>query len=168
MGFFSERLRDDHELGRFRSGNATLDAWLHDHARRADRAGTGRTYVWMEETGAVVAYYTLAPHVVRRSDIPAKTGRGSPDAIPSILLARLALATSLQGEGWGSVLLVDALGVAVGAVRKAGGRIVVVDAVDDEAAGFYEHHGFAPVSDNPRRLVMKASDAAKTLGLAWP
>lgn len=168
MRFFSERLRDDHELGRFRSGNATLDAWLHDHARRADRAGTGRTYVWTDETGEVVAYYTLAPHVVRRSDMPKKTGRGSPDAIPSILLARLALATSLQDEGWGSVLLVDALGVAVEAVRKVGGRVVVVDAIDDDAVGFYEHHGFSPVPENPRRLVMKGGDAARTLGLDRP
>lgn len=167
MGLFSERLREDHELGRFRSGNTTLDAWLHDHARRADRAGTGRTYVWTDEAGDVVAYYTLAPHVVRRSDMPRKTGRGSPDAIPSILLARLALATSLQGQGWGSILLVDALGVAVEAVRKVGGRLLVVDAIDDDAVGFYEHHGFARVPDNPNRLVMKASDAAKTLGLAW-
>lgn len=100
--------------------------------------------------------------------MPTKTGRGSPDAIPSILLARLALATSLQGEGWGSVLLVDALGVAVEAVRKVGGRLLVVDAIDDDAVGFYEHHGFSEVPENPRRLVMKASDAARTLGLHWP
>lgn len=64
--------------------------------------------------------------------------------------------------------MVDALGVAVEAVKKAGGRLIVVDAIDEDAAGFYAHHGFVPAPENPRRLVMKAGDAARTLGLAWP
>lgn len=166
MRFFSERLRDDHVLSEFDSGNDALDDWLRSHARHADRVGTGRTYVWTDEEGAVVAYFTLTPHVVRRDEVPKRVERGSPDAIQAILLARLALAASLQGGGWGGVLLTDVLGVAVEAVTKVGGRLIVVDAVDPEAADFYEHHGFLPVPGNPHRLVMKASDAARTLGIA--
>jgi hypothetical protein len=46
-----------------------------------------------------VAYFSLASHLVVRADLPAKLGRGSPDAIPAVLLARLALDRSLRGRG---------------------------------------------------------------------
>lgn len=167
---FRERLRPDHDLTAFSSGDATLDHWLHRSALTADRAGTARTYVWVDEFGAVRAYFSLVPHVVRRADLPAKLGRGSPDLIPAVLLARLALAEKLHGqpERWGTVLLLDALHVAVTAIRRVGGRLIVVDAIDDKAKSFYEHHDFKPVSSDPYRLVLKASDVARALDVPWP
>jgi hypothetical protein len=35
--------------------------------------------------------------------------------------------------------------------------LIVVDAIDDEAAAFYRRHGFAPVKGSPNRLVLKIS-----------
>jgi GNAT superfamily N-acetyltransferase len=166
--FFSERLRSDHDVSRFSCGQHALDEWLKRYALNADRAGTGRTYVWTDQSGEVVAYYTLAPHIVRRAQAPARVARGSPDAIPSILLGRLALHRSLQGHGWGGALLADALTVALEAIQKVGGRLITVDAIDRRAAAFYQHFGFLPVPGRPSRLVIKASTAAKSLSLRWP
>lgn len=166
--FFRERLRHEHDPSRFTSGNDVLDAWLTEHALRADRSGSARTYVWIDDGDRVVAYYSLAPHIIRREELSSSFGRGSPDRIPSILLARLALDRSLQGQGMGGALLADALAVAVEAIQKAGGRLIVVDAIDETAAAFYEHHGFLAVPDNAFRLVLKASSAARSLGLSWP
>ena len=53
------------------------------------------------------------------------------------------------------------------AIAIAGGRIIVVDALDDRAAAFYRHFGFATVAPGADRLVMKASRAAATLGVEW-
>lgn len=113
-----------------------------------------------------VAYFTLAPHLVRRSDVPARVGRGSADIIPAILLARLALSRDLHGqpERWGTMLLLDALAVAVDAIGRVGGRLIVVDAIDADARRFYEHHGFVAAPTSGGRLLLKASDAAKALG----
>lgn len=166
--FFGERLRQDHDLGPFSSGKEALDVWLKKHALHADRSGTGRTYVWVDESGRVVAYFTLAPHLVRREELSASVARGSPDAIPSILLARLALERSLHGQGWGATLLADALTVALEAMRRAGGRLIVVDALDPDAVAFYEHHGFTVIPGTPHRLVIKASAAARSLSVRWP
>ncbi|MGH9891704.1 MAG: GNAT family N-acetyltransferase [bacterium] len=116
----------------------------------------------------VVGYYTLAPHVVDRGDVQKKASRGAPDRVPSILLARLALAEHLQGQGHGGELLAEALDRALDGIRRIGGRVIVVDAIDDRAASFYEHHGFKAKPMEPRRLFTKASDAARTLGEAWP
>jgi GNAT superfamily N-acetyltransferase len=130
--------------------------------------GTARTRVWVAARQAVVAYFSLAPHLVTRSDIDRRLGHGSPDAIPSILLARLALDRSRQGRGEGSLLLVDALTMAIEGMRDLGGRLIVVDAIDATAADFYRKHGFTPCPGRPDRLVIKASDAAVSLGLPWP
>ena len=130
--------------------------------------GTARTRVWIDLQDAVIAYFSLAPHLVMRDDVDRRLGRGSPHAIPSILLARLALDRRRQGRGEGSLLLVDALSVAIEGMRDVGGRLIVVDAIDDNAAAFYRRHGFSPCPGRPDRLVMKASDAAVSLGLPWP
>lgn len=130
------------------------------------RSRSARTWVWIDEAGAVAAYYSLAPHSVVREEMPSKVGRGSPRVIPAILLAKLALGEQWQGHGLGAVLLADALSTAVEAMRSIGGRLIVVDAIDDAAAAFYEHHGFAKATAN--RLVMKASSAASSLGVDWP
>lgn len=73
----------------------------------------------------------------------------------------------LHGQGLGAELLVHALTTIVVAARSAGGRLVVVDAVDEDAASFYRAHDFQPSTD-PRRLIMKLSTAARALDLTWP
>lgn len=156
----------DHTLDRFRCGNEDLDEWLARHARTATGQGT-RTYLLIDDA-RVVGYFAVAPHLLRREDAPRKLGRGAPREIPAILLAKLALDSSVQGQGLGSDLLVSALGIVVEAARKAGGRIVVVDAVHDDARAFYEHHDFQPLPGQPLRLTMKLSTAARALGLPWP
>ncbi len=168
MDFRTERLNSDHDLDPFSSGHEVLDAWLRDHARTADAKGTGRTYVLVYRGGLVAGYYTLAPHVIRREALPKKIGRGSPNAIPAISLARLALDENFQRRGLGSTLLVNALTRAIEAMRAVGGRVIVVDAIDATAAAFYRHHDFRPLPNSPLRLVVKASDVAHTLKLPWP
>lgn len=166
-GCVDTRLTAEHELATFRSGQDTLDRWLKDSALNAEKMGTARTRLWIA-TERVVAYYSLSPHVVARAEVDRRVGRGSPDSIPAILLARLALDASRQGRGEGSILLVDALSVALGGMRKVGGRLIVVDAVDRKAAAFYAAHDFTACPGRPDRLVLKASDAAASLGLPWP
>jgi len=41
---------------------------------------------------------------------------------------------------------------------------VVVDAIDEAAATFSEHHGFIAVPGNRQRLVQKTRDIAAALG----
>lgn len=165
--YFSERLTAAHALDGFRCGRPLLERWLLSSALAADRAGTARTFVWRDGR-QVVAYFSLCPHELRRETLPRGLAHGAPNSIPSILLARLALHEELQGRGLGAQLLVDALGRAVSAVSAAGGRFIVVDALDRAAAEFYEHHGFRRLPAVDQRLVMKATDAARSLGLGVP
>ena len=162
--FVSEPLRTEHDLSSFDSGQATLDEWLRTSAAHAEAMRTARTFVWHAGDQRVMAYFSLAAHLVVRAQLPRKTGRGAPDSIPAILLARLALDRTLQGRGLGGELLWDALSRAVAASQLAGARVVVVDAIDAGAVRFYQHHGFIQVPGNPNRLVQKISDITAALG----
>lgn len=162
-----ERLTAAHEVDTFSCGNEELDLWLSQSALSADRAGTARVYVSLD-AGRIVGYFALLPHHVRRADIPPGIGRGAPDTIPGFLLARLAVAEELQGGGRGGDLLALALKKVLDAIVLGGGRLIVVDAIDERAAGFYRHHGFRPTPTDPARLVMKASTAAASLRIDWP
>ena len=74
MAFTSEELLPDHNCTRLHSGNDALDAWLRDHALHASAMNTGRTFVWHVGDGVVVAYFTLAAHLVAREAVPKRTG----------------------------------------------------------------------------------------------
>ncbi len=157
----------DHVLDGFRCGNE-LDDWLIHSARNAVGQGTRTWVVVDDDDGAVAGYFAVAPHLVNRDEVPKSIGRGAPRRIPAVLLAKLALAESLHGQGLGTELLMVALETILHAARQAGGRLVVVDAIDDAARGFYEHHDFRPLPDNGHRLVIKLSTVARALEVDWP
>lgn len=163
MNLVSEALGDHHDLTHFTSGQPSLDTWLAQHARGAEARRVSRTFVWHHGDNMVVGYYTLAAHILVKDQLPRALGRGSPERIPAALLARLALDRSLKGQGLGSVALAEALGRVVGATKVVAARFVVVDAIDDTAARFYEHHGFTLVPGT-MRLVQRLSDVAAALG----
>lgn len=165
----SAALTAEHELDLFASGQPTLDQWLRDRARTAHAQGTARSWVWTEAgSNQVVAYFSIAPTQVTRAELTSSQAGGI-SAVPAYLLARLALDQSLRGQGLGSELLVDALSRIVAAADVAGGRLIVVDAIDEAAAGFYARHDFQPVKDAgaayPRRMVMKIATARRALAL---
>lgn len=125
---------------------------------------TAQTFVWHDGDGVVLAYYSLTAHLLQRDELPHRLGRGGPRQIPAVLLARLALDGSLHGQGLGGALLADALRRVVAATETVAARFVVVDAIDERAAAFYEHHGFRRLPQTSR-LVAKVADIGAALGV---
>lgn len=155
--FVSEQFGDHHDASTFDSGVPDLDDWLRKSARDSDGRAITRTYVWHGD-GEVVAYYSLMPYLIERGTLSGKQGRGLPDAIPCYLLAKLALSVDLQGRRLGAALLAEALSRAVDAAASVGGRFVVADAIDDQAASFYARMGFGELPGQPDRLVLRVKD----------
>lgn len=146
-----------HDVEGFSCGEVGLDAWLREHAAVADRRRTSRTWVWVDDQDRVRAYFALVAHVVARGDVPSRVGRGGPAEIPAVLLAKLALDVTLQGKGLGSLLVADALERVLVATDIVGARLVVVDALSPDLAGFYERMGFRRIPDS-LLLVQKVAD----------
>ncbi len=159
---------DHHDADAFDSGEPTLDEWLRQHAAGADARRTARTFVWTRTAdpdqgrAPVVAYYSLTGHRLVRDELPRRIARGSPDEIPAVLLARLAVDRGAQGQGLGGAVLAEALGRIVEATGIVAARFVVVDALHEHAAAFYEHHGFTRIPGT-LRLIQKISDIAAAL-----
>lgn len=159
----SGRLTENHDRDTFDCGNEVLNRWLTDQALRAEQAGVSATTVWTRAPDRrVVAYHSISPTVLRRDELPSRSMAGGYTTVPGYLLGRLALDRTLHGQGLGSQLLIDALGRIVSACSKGGGRVIVVDAIDDAAAAFYKHHDLTPVAGT-NRLVMKVATARAAL-----
>jgi GNAT superfamily N-acetyltransferase len=158
-----ERLDVHHDLTQFDSGRPELDSWLVRHALSAQQMDSVRTFLLVRR-GHVDGYFSLTMGSVLRADAPSKLVRGLPAyPIGMVLLARLAVDGRAQGQGLGSLLLAEALRKAVTAGEAAAARLVVVDAVDDQAASFYAHHGFIATPDHPLRLYRRMTDIRASL-----
>jgi len=158
-----ERLGAHHDTNAFDSGNDELDGWLQRHALAAQQMDSARTFVLMRD-GKVVGYFSLTMGSVLREDAPARLVRSLPAYhVGMVLLARLAVHRSEQSKGLGGLLLAEALRKAVDAGEAAAARLVVVDAIDDNAVDFYRRHGFVPAPGHDRRLYRRMKDVRVSL-----
>jgi predicted N-acetyltransferase YhbS len=128
---------------------------------------TARTFVLHNGDRRVIGYYSLALGRVQEEELPSPVARGGPRVVPVVLVARLAVDREAQGRGLGGELLWDAMSRAFAANALAAARAIVVDAVDEQAASFYEHFGFIPVASVapfPLQLAIKMSSVERNLG----
>lgn len=152
----------------FRCGVASLDTWLVEHAPGADAAGSARTYVALDdEQDRVVGYHALTVASLEREEATGRASRGMPhDAIPAMLLARLAVDESVQGEGVGATLLADAMQRTLLVAEETGIRLLLVHAVDEDASSFYLHYGFEASPSDPMNLQLLIEDIRATINTA--
>ena len=158
-----ERLDAHHDLSTFDSGDDELDGWLRRHGLAAQQMDSARTFVLTKQE-RVVGYFSLTMGSVLRQHAPAKLVRGLPAyPVGMVLLARLAVDRREQGSGLGGTLLAAALRKAVAAGEAAAARLVVVDAIDENAARFYERYGFIPAPEHRLRLYRRMKDIVRSL-----
>jgi ribosomal protein S18 acetylase RimI-like enzyme len=162
-----EPLADKHDLSRFSNGiHPSLDEWPRERARSSE-ALSARTYVvcTADEPERVVGYFSISAAVEQRNALPsAKLRRGMPEQVPLLLIGRLAIDAAWRGRSVGSALLADALRRCLAASRIAGVRGVVAHAIDDEAVGFYERHGFMRCPLGERVMLMPIETVRSLVG----
>lgn len=149
-------LEERHNCEPFCCGEPVLDTWLKIRARKNEASGASRTYVITRDND-VVGYYSLAVGSVSHTIVPGKMRRNMPDPIPVMLLARLAVDTSLQGQGIGHALLRDAMLRTEQAAHIAGIRAILVHALHERARLFYVNCGFTPSPINELTLMLPLS-----------
>lgn len=158
-----------HDTASFTCGNATLDLYVQTTITRDEHQHTAAAYVLVDPAAPsrVLGYFTLNSFAFARGQARRRDrdrSLGGYDPVPAVLIGRLALDRSVQGQGLGSVLLVFALDRVL-AIRDAiGVAVVIVHAIDDAAASFYEHHGFTRFRDEPHHLYYPLATFAASLG----
>ena len=163
--FGPEPLEPRHDASSFDCGAPALNDYLIDRALTDARAGKSQTQVACRGD-SVVAYYSLAAGSVEASAATERAAtRQGRQPIPVIVLARLAVDLSEQGNGLGEQMLVQALARSADAASLIGVRAVLVHAKDATARGFYERYGFEPSPTHPLHLLLLMKDIRKTLGV---
>jgi predicted N-acetyltransferase YhbS len=158
-----ELLDPDHELSAFSCGKPSLDNWLKTRALTNQQRGFTVVIV-VHEGGRVVGYYGLAPTAVVPNVMPRSVRTGQPpNPVPCLLLGQLAVDLGWTGRGIGSGLLKHAFIRCIAAADLVGGRAVVVNAVDEEAAEYWRRCGFIPSRDSSFVLFRSIADIAASV-----
>jgi GNAT superfamily N-acetyltransferase len=161
-----EPLSAAHDVSQFSSGKPPLDHWLKIRALSNQEKGFTAVMV-VHEAGRVVGYYGLAPTAVTPVTLPRSIRTGQPpDPVPCLLLGQLATDLGWAGKGIGTGLLFHALERCVVAAGLVGGRALMVNAVDENAAAFWRRRGFIPSRDDPFILFRSIADIAASLAEA--
>jgi GNAT superfamily N-acetyltransferase len=157
-----EKLTPDHDLSQFQCGEPSLDDWLRRRALRNEESGASRTYVLCVGK-RVVGYYALAVGAVAHIDAPARVRRNMPDPVPVMVIGRLAVDQTIQGQAIGAALLRDAVLRTLQAGEIAGIRAILVHAISERAKRFYEKWGFVSWPMDPMTLMITIAEARKSV-----
>ena len=157
-------LSGDHDRSQFVSGSEALDRYFLTQASQDMKRRMATCFVAVgDESKEVVGYYTLTATSIALSAFSPDVVKKLPryPVVPAVLLGRLAVARLHQGHGLGGILLADALKRTSRA--EFGVFALVVDAQDNEAQRFCEHHGFTLLPNEARRLCLPISAALQRL-----
>ena len=163
--YVTERLNQDHVKHAFCSGSSALDNYLQQLASQDIKRNISTVYVLTyADAKEVLGYYTLASTSIVREMLPPQVTKKLPSypALPGILLGRLAVDESVQGQGVGANLLIDALKRSYQVSHVIGASFIIVDAKDGKA-GFYQHYGFIPYEENKLKLYLPMKTVEKLL-----
>ena len=155
-----EPLNPTHDRTDFQCGVETLDRYLKDRAKQDIKRRISRVFVATKSDNpkAVLGYYTLSTLSIELNQLPEKLARKLPKhPLPAALVGRLAVCNAAQGQGVGKLLLADAIKRTMAVSDQIAIYAMVVDAVDaidDNAKGFYEQFGFSRLSDDSSRLFL--------------
>ncbi|MBT1167275.1 GNAT family N-acetyltransferase [Bifidobacterium simiarum] len=150
LGEFSKprRLDPDDDISGFQCGVGLVDAWLRDHARKAEKQRTAVVYASFAANGELAGFYTLNAYGVERDRAGGWLKRNSPDPVPVLLLGMLGVDIRFQTRHLGGMLLRDAVERALGVSDIVGARALMVEPANDKAGGFYGRYGFRTIRDS--------------------
>ena len=100
-----------YDRSEFDCGIDVLNDWLATKVRQFEKKDLARTYVLVESgLKTVKGFYALSNHTVVYESLPTDQARGLPRIdMPVVLIGKLAVDLSVQRQGLGEFLLIDAL-----------------------------------------------------------
>lgn len=152
-----ESLGSHHDRGGFTCGVESLDRYFRTQASQDVRRKANGVFVLVNprESNHVLGYYTLCATTLPQGDVPVAARKHIPryPLVSATLVGRLAVAEARQGQGLGALLLADAVQRAYVSASSVGSSMLVVDAITEQAAAFYEANGFVRLPDSLRLVL---------------
>jgi predicted GNAT family N-acyltransferase len=158
MGFTIEVLDSKrHDRSTFCCGQESLDRYISQQASQDLKKRIAATHVLIKQPeNVVLAYYSLSSYTIQIENLETAFAKGLPKypQLPATLLGRLAVDQNHWGQGFGSLMLMDALQRSLTTSRQVASLAVVVDALDERAVSFYLKYGFLQFQGDPMKLYL--------------
>lgn len=154
----------EHDRAGFACGKSALDRYFQTQVTQDARRRVASCFVAVEvSSGQVAAYYTIAAASMLLSELPSDVTKRLPryPTLPAVRIGRLAVDERFKKRGLGGALIADAARRFMQSPPAV--FALVVDAKDDQAVEFYEHHGLQQFSSQPRTLFIPLAVAEKVL-----
>ena len=146
-----EPLDRRHDRAAFSCDEPSLTDYLHRQARQDVDRDLASCWVLCAQDGTeIIGYYTLTATSVDVSSLPADLAKksGRYHAVGAALLGRLAVDSRYARQGLGSHLLLNALRRVLRTTERGiAVKAVMVDALHERAATFYEKFGFQRIEE---------------------
>jgi predicted GNAT family N-acyltransferase len=158
-----------HDRSGFDCGQPELNRFLAQHARQSHESGVSKTYVAVDavELRTIFGFYSLSPAQIELDRVPESARpKGSRYPLAGFRLGRLAVSMSFQGMGLGGQLLLAAAARSIRASSEMGGTALMIDAKDQQVAGWYVQYGAIALKDVPLSLVLTYDTLRATLTAA--
>ena len=149
-----EPLSLHHDRAGFSCGVDALDRYLKTQARQDVERDLASVFVLTPDGQTIAGFYTLSANSILAKDLPRDHARKLPRfPLPVTLLGRMAVSARLQAQGFGYILLTDALRRSLLGSRNIASLAVIVDAKAG-ARNFWIKHGFMAFESDPNRLFL--------------
>jgi ribosomal protein S18 acetylase RimI-like enzyme len=133
----------------FSCGTESLDTYLRSQVIQEVRQHVTNCFVGIDaDTRIVAGFFTIAAASIPTPALPEAVTKKLPryPSRPAIRVGRLAVDGRFRGRGLGGALLADA---ARGLASEVAAYAMLVEAKDEHAVAFYEHHGCQKVASQP-------------------
>jgi len=157
--FYSELL-GQHDRSAFTSGNDRIDAYFRQGVTQDIKRRYAACYVLIDTTSAKLAgLYTLSSHTILLTELPRDMLRKLPryPTVPAVLIGWLGRDVNFRGQKVGPLLLADAIHRLAHA--PVGVHAICADAINEDAAAFYQAHQFSPLVSRPRSFFLPMKTA---------
>ena len=161
-----ELLTADHRVDDFDCGSEAETTWIRSVGLAAQNSGTSRSYVVRRlNDDRVVGFHALATGAVLTLDAPRPVAtRVEACPISVIVLTRLGVDISEEGQGLGRALLVDALQRVTAAADIVGVRALIVHAGNVRSRDFFLALAeFEPSPTDPLHRFLLINDLRRSL-----
>ncbi len=157
-----------HNRADFACGVESLDHYFKTQANQDVKRKINGVFVLVDprEPAEVLGYYTLCATALAQGDVPVAARKHVPryPLVSATLVGRLAVVGHQQRQGLGALLLADAVKRAYASASSIGSSMLIVDAISEQAATFYEANGFVRLP-NSLRLILPMQAIAKLVEL---
>ncbi len=155
-----------HNRSTFHCGVDSLDDYIKTRASQELKKLVSTPYVLTDSPERqVLGYYCLSSYSIASAELDESTAKKLPryPLLPAIMLGRLAVDSGYQGKGYGDLLVADALKRSLELSKQLASFAVVVDAIDQGAARFYQRHGFIEFPDDPLKFYLPIATIEKSI-----